>query len=317
MEHSIGFIGPPHKLYYERLVPIGSTTKPPLLMLPGGAHTGACYRVTPDGRPGWADHFVELGFPVYLTDWPGQGRCGYVPSTDIGYEFVTEAFARLVRHIDDERLVVFTHSMTGPVGWKLLEDHENPISMVVGVGPGPPGNIQPVPCSADEDPERASVAGEIVEERDGYLHIRFRGNELIADYAEPAIDMGEYLTKHAIGPSKRFPLNEVSAWSASTTFVSPRIMTERYNWRGTALRIGADADLTGKRVLIVTGAGDVNHSKEQDGGTAGYLSSRGADVDFLWLGDIDIWGNGHMLMLESNSSEIADVIAEYISERTE
>jgi pimeloyl-ACP methyl ester carboxylesterase len=236
-----------------------------------------------------------------------------VPAEDLGYEFVTEAFARLVRAINDKRLVVFTHSMSGPVGWKLLEDPANPISMVVGIGPGPPGNIQSVPCVASEDPQRAAVAGEIIEERDGYLHLRLRGNDLVADYTKPALDMGDYMMKHAVGGSTRFPSDEAGTWVASVTFVPPRLMTERLNWRGTALRLNVDTNLRGKHVLIVTGTADANHPREEDGATAAFLSERGAAVDFLWLGDLDMWGNGHMLMLESNSAEIADIIAAKIA----
>ena len=43
----------PYQMYAE-VVPAPAATRPPIVFLHGGAHTGACYRGTPDGRPGWA-----------------------------------------------------------------------------------------------------------------------------------------------------------------------------------------------------------------------------------------------------------------------
>ena len=43
----------------------------PLVLVHGGAHTGACYRCTPMGRPGWAADFAAQGFEVLI---PGLAR---------------------------------------------------------------------------------------------------------------------------------------------------------------------------------------------------------------------------------------------------
>ena len=37
---------------------------------------------TPDGRPGWAYDFVNQGYTVYMMDFPGLGRAGFVPGVD-------------------------------------------------------------------------------------------------------------------------------------------------------------------------------------------------------------------------------------------
>jgi hypothetical protein len=39
--------------------------------------------------------------------------------------------------------------------------------------------------------------------------------------------------------------------------------------------------------------------------TVGYPRQAGADVSFLKLADIDLRGNGHMMMTEKNSDDIA------------
>jgi pimeloyl-ACP methyl ester carboxylesterase len=37
---------------------------------------------TPDGRPGWAYDFVNQGYTVYMMDFPGMGRAGFIPGVD-------------------------------------------------------------------------------------------------------------------------------------------------------------------------------------------------------------------------------------------
>ena len=51
-------------IYYDRLTPVSDVTRPPLVLLHGAGHSGACYLGTPDGREGWAQQFAALGFPV-------------------------------------------------------------------------------------------------------------------------------------------------------------------------------------------------------------------------------------------------------------
>lgn len=69
------------EMYVEYQIPArtGSTrggrlTRHPLVFIHGGGHTGACWQMTPDGRPGWPDHFLGKGWPVYVVDQPGRGR---------------------------------------------------------------------------------------------------------------------------------------------------------------------------------------------------------------------------------------------------
>jgi pimeloyl-ACP methyl ester carboxylesterase len=51
----------------------------PVVMIPGGGLTGVHFLTTPDGREGWAHHFIRRGYPVYIIDVPGRGRAGFVP----------------------------------------------------------------------------------------------------------------------------------------------------------------------------------------------------------------------------------------------
>src|ERR1700686_3605891 len=55
---------------------------PIVFMQAGGGQTNIALLQTPDGRPGWAYDFVNQGYTVYMMDFPGRGRAGYVPGFD-------------------------------------------------------------------------------------------------------------------------------------------------------------------------------------------------------------------------------------------
>ena len=52
----------------------------PVIMVHGSAHTGKTYEETPDGRMGWAEYFVRHGVPVYIVDHSGRARSGFDPT---------------------------------------------------------------------------------------------------------------------------------------------------------------------------------------------------------------------------------------------
>lgn len=54
------------QLYVERLTPARVTQPLPILFIHGRGMTGTNFLNTPDGRLGWADHFMSRGFQVCL-----------------------------------------------------------------------------------------------------------------------------------------------------------------------------------------------------------------------------------------------------------
>jgi pimeloyl-ACP methyl ester carboxylesterase len=145
--------------YFDVIEPTGGRTgKPPMFLIHGGAHTGACYLMTADGRPGWAHAFAQAGYRVVIPDWPGSGRSGYVPYDDLIGETVVAGLGKALVTVG-EPAIVMTHSMSGPYGWKLLEQYGDHIAKIVAVAPGPPGNIQAAATIASETPEKLEVRG--------------------------------------------------------------------------------------------------------------------------------------------------------------
>src|ERR687887_2351060 len=103
----------PYHMYVEYQQPAPGAPKRPLpvAFFHGGMGTGQTYWSTPDGRKGWAHHLAELGWTVYVVDWPGHGRSGFPPDYgSMPYERVVEAGLALLDRIGPAILV--THSMS-------------------------------------------------------------------------------------------------------------------------------------------------------------------------------------------------------------
>jgi pimeloyl-ACP methyl ester carboxylesterase len=67
------------QMYVQYRIP-KTIAGPPIIMVHGSGHTGVTYETTPDGREGWATYFVRHNFPVYVVDHVGRGRSGFDPT---------------------------------------------------------------------------------------------------------------------------------------------------------------------------------------------------------------------------------------------
>ena len=67
--------------YVHYQIPIGARALP-LVLVHGGSTTGMCWESTPDGREGFRDLLLRLGFAVYVLDLPGRGRAGGTAAGD-------------------------------------------------------------------------------------------------------------------------------------------------------------------------------------------------------------------------------------------
>ena len=65
------------QMYVQYALPQDRRGKFPLLMWHGGGLTGVSYETTPDGREGWFNMFVRKGWDVYVSDAVERGRAGW------------------------------------------------------------------------------------------------------------------------------------------------------------------------------------------------------------------------------------------------
>ena len=294
--HRIGYAS---GVYYDELAPAAGTARtavagsapPVVVMIHGGGHTGACWLATADGRPGWAHRFAQSGWRVLTPDWPGPGRSQAIDPDTLTGEQVCAGLAALVREVGPAVLV--THSMGGALGWRVAELAGNVVA-IAGIAPGPPGNIQP--------------EGEIVSETETELLVRTPQRTGRMRRAGFTLMDQEFVERKLVGASKRFPREHIGAYAAMLTATASRLLYERQNTRGSQVRVQNPACFAGKPILVVTGSDDLDHPREVDGAVADWLRENGAKVEFTWLADRGIAGNGHMLMMEDNSNEIADIV---------
>ena len=294
-----GLVGDP-AVYYEVVAPMDARTKPPVVMVHGGTQTGCCFLRTADGRPGWAFAFARRGYRAIVPDWPGCGRSGAIPYDVLDGAAVCRGLGVLLESLG-EPVVLLTHSMSGALGWRLVETHGARIARVVAIAPGPPGNIQAQPEVISE------TADEIVVQTFALRHTISK--------REPHRVPMSFVEQKIVGDGGRFARAGIALAAAGMIAVPPRLIYERLNIRGAQLKIERFENFRAKPILVLTGSNDIDHPRALDEGTAKWLAEKGAAAEFLYLPDLGISGNGHMMMMEDNSDALADLAVDWIEGR--
>jgi len=238
-----------------------------------------------------------------LPDWPGCGRSGDVTFPDLTGERVVAALGAVLKEAaaasPTGRVVMMTHSMSGALGWKLVERNRSLIEKLVAVAPGPPGNIQPEATIVEQTED------EVVVESFGMTRHLARDRAYAGGI--------EFVSHKLIGKSTRFPDGVLDMYVGHVAAVPPRLMYQRQNIGGSQLKIEDPSAFDGLPAMVFTGEFDTDHPKKIDEAVVDWLTEVGAQAEFWWLPDHGIGGNGHMLMMEENSDELADMIIGWVA----
>lgn len=65
--------------YVQYFIPAPARDLPPVVLVHGGGMHGSTWETTPDGRPGWLHHLLDLGREVHVVDLVERGRSGFAP----------------------------------------------------------------------------------------------------------------------------------------------------------------------------------------------------------------------------------------------
>ena len=291
-----GLVGDP-AVYFDVIAPLEATLTPAVVMVHGGTQTGACFLRTADGRPGWAFAFAARGYTVILPDWPGSGRSGAVPPAELDGAAVCKGLGAVIE-AQKAPVILLTHSMSGAYGWRLVETHGERIARVVAIAPGPPGNIQAEP--------------RIIAESGDETELQTPALRFTLSKREPHRAPMDFVEKKIVGDGWRFPRAGVAGMAAAMGTLAPRLIHERLNVRGAQLKVSRFENFHGKPILLVTGSHDIDHPRSLDAATADWLADNGAAAEFWYLPELGIEGNGHMMMMEDNSDELAARIAGWL-----
>ena len=71
------------QMYVQYFIPANRRGAVPILMWHGGGLSGVTYETTPDGREGWLNWFLRRGWSVYNSDAVERGRAGWAMFPDI------------------------------------------------------------------------------------------------------------------------------------------------------------------------------------------------------------------------------------------
>jgi len=120
----------------------------PVIMVHGSTHTGAALESTPDGREGWYPYFVRKGVATYVVDQSGRGRSGFDQSV------LHEAEARLLAGNRDAAaaLLPTVPRITDNGAYQAWFGHLLPADATIVTG-------RLIPHGSPEDPQ-PSTAGE-------------------------------------------------------------------------------------------------------------------------------------------------------------
>lgn len=317
------------QMYVEGWAPAKVKHKYPLVLFHGSGQTATNWMGTPDGRKGWADFFVDQGYVVYMIDQPSRGRSPWQPDTGGPLKMANVPFA--------QRLFTAPETYNA---WPQADKHTQWPSDGKGVGRmGQPSF----------DAFYAGIVQTLVDNKQTELLVQKAASALL-DKIGPAIllvhsqaglfgwsiaDARPNLVKGivAVEPSGPPFQNATQAvrelpWGLTNipvTYSPPvsdpaEILIERqaqpdrkdlvqcWRQREPARKL---VNLENIPVLIVTA--EASYHAPYDHCTSAYLSQAGVKTTFWRLEDLGIKGNGHLMMLERNNLEIAQLLNGWIT----
>jgi pimeloyl-ACP methyl ester carboxylesterase len=327
------------QMFVEYRAPARITQPYPIVLVHGTAQTGTNFLGTPDGRPGWADRFAAKGFAVYVVDQVGRGRAGGDPETYGPYarlpvedletvftgqerfalypqarlhsqwpggpgvrgnaafdQFYLSQVPYIASALKSEELVdpaliallktigpaiLLTHSQAGVFGWAVSDQRPDLVKAHVAVEPNGPTFY-----------DIRFKGGPDWYERVGEARARPYGITRVPLHFEPPVSSPVDLTvvqaETAAAPDK------IRCWlQAEPAHTLPNLA----------------------KVPAVIVTAEASFRATMDDCTAAFLTQAGAKPDRLTLAEHGIHGNGHMMMLESNSDAVADAIIGWIESR--
>lgn len=269
-----------HQMYVQYQIPAQRKNKLPIIMVHGGGHTGAVYESTPDGRDGWATYFVRRGFAVYVVDGVNRGRSGY-DITDVNLVRQGAKQSKdnpLINRYSHER--AWTQFRFGPKPGVLHPNSQFPAEAFNQY------TAQLVPAWRDD--------AEIERNTEGLIALLDRiGPAVVLTWSQS----GLFGWRAALARP-----NLVKAIiSSEPSMISPQGISARL--KPTDLKALAS-------VPIVVQVGDYDPPRLKS--VKSFASSIGANASVLSLPELGIYGNSHLVMIEKNNLQVADLFIQQL-----
>jgi pimeloyl-ACP methyl ester carboxylesterase len=276
-----------NQMYVQYKIP-KTVSGPPIVMVHGSGHTGVTFETTPDGREGWATYFARKNFPVYVIDHSGRGRSGFDPTP------INRAKAE-----SNPALLPDVPLATRERAW---------INYRVG-------KAYPTPYPGAQFP---------LDALDQYFSQLVPNTEttLAGGGANTVKSLAALLDK--IGPAIVLVHSQSGAYGLDLVRARADKMRGFVEIEGNCAPVSAgDIAEHFKKVPMLAvfgdnsvGAAGPNGDERRNGcvATTAALSAAGGTARFLLLPDAGIKGNSHMMMMDKNNLQIADLIIDWITD---
>lgn len=294
----------------------------PIVMIHGGGGQGADYLTKPDGGEGWASTFLRSGYAVYVVDRPGFGRSPLHPELNgeitlpISYELAEKRFTGPSHHngwpqaalhtqwpgsgrLGDEALDQFAAS-SGPSPASLRDTHEQPrealVELMKSIGPS-----YLITHSAGA-PSGWLLANDIPDLVKAIIAVEPLGPPFM-EHPNGKLEYGITAAPLKFSPplSKEETLQSAEQAAPDKATLGCKIQAEP------ARQLPSLANIP---VIVITA--EASWMAQTGHGVVDFLVQAGVSASHLRLADHGIHGNGHMVMLEKNSDQIAKLIEEWI-----
>lgn len=274
------------QMYVQFKIPATSNGVP-VIMVHGANHSGVTYETTPDGREGWANYFVRNGFPVYVVDQAGRGRSGFNPSAINRAKAKGDTSAMPAIPIATREAAWASYRL-GPKYPEFWPDSRFP------------------QAALDHYFSQAAPMG------DGTLPGEF-GAQTIA---------GLVALLEKIGPAVVLVHSQSGAYGLAVARAKPELVRALVSVEGDCVPMSDDdvAKVFNRVPLLSVWADHSFGNKARNGderrngcaGSVERIAAKGGPAKFMLLPELGIKGNSHMMMVETNNLQIADLIAGWV-----
>jgi pimeloyl-ACP methyl ester carboxylesterase len=319
------------QMYVEYQIPEKVEHPYPVVMIHGGSQTGTNFTGTPDGREGWAQHFLRKGYAVYVVDQVARGRAAH--------------WSNVHGAVTPPRLSFVEQRFVAPERFKLWPQAHLHTQWP---GAGEPGDPTFDQFYASQVPSVADFAKQQELNRDAGIALLDRiGPAVLLTHSQsgsfgwPIADARPNLVKAivAVEPSGP-PVHDVEFKGAPDWFAdaaktklsglgevpltydppgAPEFVREEQPDAPDLVRCwtqkGPGRQLKNlKNVPVLVVMSEASYHASYDHCTVKYLRAAGVNTTFIRLADGNIRGNGHMMMLEKNNEQIAAAMMNWLGE---
>jgi pimeloyl-ACP methyl ester carboxylesterase len=333
------------QMFVQSRTPARITQPYPVVMVHGLAQTGVNFLATADGRPGWVQRFVERGYQVYVVDQVGRGRSGtnpevYGPYDRLGtrslektytapevYDLFPQArlhtqwpggpgvqgnaafdqfFASQVPFLANGQQ---TEELVDPALVALLEKIGPAILLTHGQG------ALFGWAASDARPDLVKAHVSVEPNGPPFFDVQFRGGKEFWEKSGDGRARAYGLTRMPLtfDPPVKAPEDLVVAQQAKgsdSKASDPKAAEGQIRCWLQAEPARTLPNLAKVPAAVVTA--EASFHATYDACTVAFLTQAGAKPDTIRLADRGLRGNGHMVMLETNSDAVADLVAGWI-----